>query len=83
MEEISIHEAEYVVHSFAQETFAWNEPIPPFETRYPDRLESCLATPFQEYDGKKLYDGLNKQAAVLFYLMIKIIRLKMAINALR
>lgn len=49
----------------------WDEPIPSFGTRFPDILESCLATPFQKYEKKYLYQGLIRKAANLFYLMIK------------
>jgi len=49
----------------------WGEPIPPFNTRFPDRLESCLKTPFQKFSGRSLYRGLIGKGAVLFYLMIK------------
>lgn len=49
----------------------WDEPIPDFETRFPNILESCLATPFQTFDKKHLYKGLIEKTAVLFYLMIK------------
>ncbi len=49
----------------------YGEPIPPFNTRFPDRLESCLKTPFQKFDNKSLYAGLVLKAAMLFYLMVK------------
>jgi death-on-curing family protein len=71
MKYISAKEVEYVAHSLAQKLLEWNEPIPGFETRYPNKLESCLATPQQKYAKKELYPGLIKKAAVLFYLMIK------------
>jgi death-on-curing family protein len=49
----------------------WEEPIPDFETRFPDKLESCIETPFQTFDRKSLYMGLVGKSAILFYLMIK------------
>jgi prophage maintenance system killer protein len=49
----------------------FNEPIPSFESRFPDKLESCIATPFQTFGGKPLYRGLLGKASILFYLMIK------------
>lgn len=49
----------------------FNEPIPAFDTRYPDKLESCLQTPFQKFNGKDLYPGLVKKAAIFFYLLNK------------
>lgn len=71
MRQITLKEIEYTAFQLAQKTLKWNEPIPPFETRQPNLLESCLATPFQRFSGKKLYKGLISKAAVLFYLMIK------------
>lgn len=49
----------------------YNEPIPDFSTRYPHKLESCIATPFQSFGGKDLYPTLVSKGSVLFYLMIK------------
>jgi len=71
MEKINILEVEFLAHRFAKETMSFNEPIPEFKTRFPHVLESCLATPFQEFGGKSAYHGLIGKAAVLFYLMIK------------
>lgn len=71
MKIITVVEIEYVAHSLAQELLKWDEPIPDFNSRFPYILESCLRVPFQTFSGKKLYKGLTKKAAVLFYLMIK------------
>lgn len=62
---------EKVAHQMAKNTLAWNEPIPPYETRFPEKLESCLVVPFQKFDNKTLYRGLANQASILFYLMVK------------
>jgi death on curing protein len=50
---------------------SYDEPIPPFATRYQGRLESCLLAPFQTFDQKPLYLRLVRKAAVLFYGVIK------------
>ena len=71
MKKVSITEAEYVAHELAVKTMLWDEPIPSFETRYPNVLEKCLTLPFQRYNGKYLYKGFKKKTSVLFYLMIK------------
>jgi len=68
---LSLTEIEYVAHQLAQELMVYGEPIPPFDTRYPDRLESCLKTPFQTFHRKSLYKSFETKAAILFYLMIK------------
>lgn len=68
---LSLHEIKDIAFKLAKETMTWDEPIPDFESRFPNVLESCLATPFQTFDKKHLYKGLTEKAAVLFYLMIK------------
>lgn len=67
----TIVEIEYVAHRLAQLLLEFGEPIPPFNTRYPDKLESCLKTPFQTFQKKSLYKTFETKAAVLFYLLIK------------
>jgi death-on-curing family protein len=64
-------EIEYLAYRLAKEMMAYDEPIPAFSTRFPNILESCLETPFQTYNKRPLYKGINTQAAVLFYLLIK------------
>jgi len=71
MKIMTITEVEYIVFSLARELMEWNEPIPDFNSRFPNFLESCLNVPFQTFGGRKLYKGLIKKSAVLFYLMIK------------
>lgn len=68
---ITIDTIKYLAHSLAQKTMKWNEPIPEFDSRYPNVLESCLATPFQRFQNKTFYKGLVQKGAVLFYLLIK------------
>ena len=71
IKKITVADVKYIALRLAKEFMAWNEPIPEFGTRFPNILESCLATPFQEFGNKYLYEGLVRKAAVLFYLMIK------------
>lgn len=71
MKTITITEVEYVAYRLAKQHLIWNEPIPDFNSRFPNILESCLAMPFQSFGSKKLYEGLLEKTAVLFYLMIK------------
>ncbi|MEI6836093.1 MAG: type II toxin-antitoxin system death-on-curing family toxin [Candidatus Falkowbacteria bacterium] len=68
---LRIDEIKYLAHRLAVDTMDWDEPIPEFETRYPNVLESCIATPFQKFERKSLYQGGSGKAAVLFYLLIK------------
>jgi death-on-curing family protein len=69
--EITVQEIQYAAHHLAKEMMTFNEPIPDFDTRYPNKLEACVAAPFQTWDKRFLYKGLVAKAAVLFYLMIK------------
>ncbi len=71
MKIITVAAVEYVAFKLAKEHLAFNEPIPDFTTRFPNVLESCVATPFQKFSGKFLYPSFVPKAAILFYLMIK------------
>jgi len=71
MQTITIKEVEYISFQLARALLSFNEPIPEFSTRFPNILESCLATPFQSFSGKSLYPGLIAKASILFYLMTK------------
>ncbi len=68
---LSIGDIQHIAHTLATKLMDWGEPIPPFATRFPAKLESCLATPFQTFGRKVMYKGLNEKAAILFYLLIK------------
>ncbi|MCL4378230.1 MAG: type II toxin-antitoxin system death-on-curing family toxin [Actinobacteria bacterium] len=71
MENITLKDVEYIAFKLAHEALSFDEPIPDFLTRYPNALESCLATPFQSFSKKDLYPGIIPKASILFYLMIK------------
>ncbi len=71
MEILSVKEVEYISFRLAREMMSFNEPIPDFSTRFPNILESCLATPFQSFARRNLYPSPLSRAAILFYLMIK------------
>ena len=71
MKKLSLAEVKYVAFRLAKELLSWNEPIPDFQSRFPNILESCLVAPFQTFHQKSLYQGLIAKAAILFYLMVK------------
>lgn len=71
MKTLTVKEVEYLAFRLAQELLVYDEPIPDFSTRFPNILESCVATPFQRFSRKPLYSGLIPKASILFYLMIK------------
>lgn len=68
---LSLTDVEFLAHTLARELMEWNEPIPPFRTRYPEKLESCLNTVTQTFARKELYPSLIEKAAALFYLLVK------------
>ena len=68
---LSIGEVGLIAHTLATHWMGWDEPIPPFSTRFPSKLESCLATPFQTFGSRDMYKGLVPKAAVFFYLLVK------------
>lgn len=68
---ITVKDVEYIAFRLAKEMLTFNEPIPNFSTRYPNILESCIATPFQKFSKKDLYPGLLSKVSILFYLIIK------------
>jgi len=71
MKILTVKEVEYIAFRLAKELLSFDEPIPDFTTRFPNILESCLATPFQSFSRKSLYPSLISKASILFYLMIK------------
>ena len=68
---ITVKEVEYVAFLFAQKAMTYDEPIPEFGTRFPNILESCIETPFMQFNKKDLYRGLIGKSSALFYFMIK------------
>lgn len=62
---------EYVCFDLARELLTYQEPIPDYSTRDNGLLESALGAPSQTFDQKLLYPTLQKQAAILFYSLIK------------
>ncbi len=71
LKKLSVADVEYVAFRLAKELMEWDEPIPAFETRFPEKLESAIAAPFLTFGGKDLYKGLQGKASALFYFMIK------------
>ncbi|MAG28836.1 hypothetical protein CL632_01665 [bacterium] len=68
---ISIERIRQLSHSLARQAMEWDEPIPEFDTRFPNKLESCVAVPFQRFNNQDAYPGLIPKAGILFYLLIK------------
>lgn len=71
MKRLTVEEVKYMSHSLVRRTMAQKEPIPEFESRFPNILEECAGAPYQTYGDKQLYRTLIDKVAILFYLMIK------------
>ncbi|MDP2691080.1 MAG: type II toxin-antitoxin system death-on-curing family toxin [bacterium] len=71
IKKLTISEIKYLAFELAKRHMEWDEPIPDFSTRFPNKLESCLETPFMNFGGKTFYRGLVNKAAILFYLLVK------------
>ena len=71
VQRLTLAEVEQIAFALAEKNLTFNEPIPPFSTRYPNILESCLATPFQRFYGITAYRSLFAKVSILFYLLIK------------
>lgn len=68
---ITAKDFENLCFNFTRELMTFNQPIPDFDTRNKDLLESALGAPQQTFGGSLLYPTLTKQAAILFYSLIK------------
>ena len=68
---IEIRHIKYLAFVLAKKHMDFDEPIPDFSTRFPNVLESCLATPFQGFGKRNFYPTLVSKTSILFYLMIK------------
>lgn len=66
----TVEEVKLVAYELAKAYMEWGEPIPEFETRFPQVLERCIEAPFQTFGGQ-LYKGIVKKGSILFYLIIK------------
>lgn len=67
---LSVADVEKLAYRMAIE-LGWKEPIPPFRTRFPGKLESALAAPFQSFQGQPIHRGVVTKAAALFYFLVK------------
>lgn len=66
---LTIDEIESIVRflSIRESRIENGEPLPPFDTRYPNKLESILYSIEAEYFGVEAYPDLVSKAARLFY----------------
>ena len=69
---LTVEDIKNIAYEYARAHLTYDEPLPSFEMRYPDKLEIALHAPQQMVGGEVVYKTLPEQAAVLFYEMIKL-----------
>lgn len=68
---LTLKDVRDICYVYAKTHLTHNEPIPSFDSRYPEKLETVLASPQTQIGGNFMHSLLPQQAAVLFYEMIK------------
>ena len=71
MQVLTVKHIEEISFVLARQMLEWGEPIPDFNTRFPNILEGCLKQPFQTGGKKDLYPSFESKVSILFYLMNK------------
>ncbi len=69
---LNIEHLEKICFEYAKTHPAHAEPIPPFLSRFQGKLEAALGAPQRTFNNSMLYPTLERQAAVLFYELIKL-----------
>lgn len=68
---LTLEDVRDICYVYAKAHLTHDEPIPSFDTRYPEKLEAVLASSQTQIGGKFVHFSMSRQAAVLFYEMIK------------
>lgn len=68
---LTLEDVRDICYVYAKAHLTHDEPIPSFDTRYPEKLEAVLASPQTQLGGNFVHPSMSRQAAVLFYEMIK------------
>lgn len=68
---LTLEDVRGICYVYAKAHLTHDEPIPSFDTRYPEKLETVLASPQTQIGGYFVHSSMSRQAAVLFYEMIK------------
>ncbi len=69
---LSVEDVKNICFEYAKAHLTYDEPLPSFETRYLDKLETALFAPQRTIGGTSVYPTMHAQAAVLFYEMVKL-----------
>jgi len=68
---LSIGDIKEICFSLVQELMQFEEPIPDFSTRFPQKLESIINLPQQGFGELELYPTIFEKAACYYYFTIK------------
>lgn len=68
---LSLDDFEIIVNQLRDAREEFSEDLPPFDTRYANRLESIINQIQSNYFGVELYPDLEEKASMLFYLINK------------
>jgi len=68
---LTLEDIKEICFNLVTQLYQFEEPVPDFETRFPEKLESILSMPMQKFAGKELYPNLYEKAACYFYFIIK------------
>lgn len=68
---LSIDDFRIIFEQLASAQQEYSEDLPPFDTRYPGRLESIINQVQVTYFGEELYKNFTDKAAIFFYLINK------------
>lgn len=68
---LTLEDIRDICYVYTRAHLTHDEPIPSFDTRYPEKLEAVLASPQTQIGGKFVHSSMSRQASVLFYEMIK------------
>lgn len=69
---LTLDDIKYVCYEYARAHLSYDEPIPSFDLRFPNKLETAISSPQMFISSNLAYPTLPEQAAVLFYEMIKL-----------
>lgn len=68
---LTLEDIRDICYVYAKVHLTHDEPIPSFDTRYPEKIDAVLASPQTQIGGNFVHSTISRQTAVLFYEMIK------------
>ena len=71
MDYLTVEDVQRIRFKYAQAHLTYDEPLPSFDSRFPDKLEAALYAPQRMVGGTPVYPTLHEQSAALLYEMVK------------